>query len=92
MAVIGSFTQQPADRLDYDVDYSDWLQAGDSVLSTVVTVAPTGLDVTGLLIGKKVKVWVSSGADLTKYKVTITTTTTLGRVKQDELKVSIKDV
>jgi hypothetical protein len=91
MAVIGSFTQQPADKLDYDVDYSEWLQSGDSVLSTVVTAEPTGLTLADLIVGSKVKVWVSGGVNLTKYKITVTTTTALDRIKQDELKVSIKE-
>jgi hypothetical protein len=92
MAVIGSFTQQPADKLDYDVDYSEWLQTGDSVLSTVVTASPSGLTLSDLIVGSKVKVWVSGGVNLTKYKITVTTTTALGRIKQDELKVSIKEI
>ena len=29
MAIIGAFTQQPGDMLDYDIDYTKWLVAND---------------------------------------------------------------
>ena len=92
MAIIASYVQQPSDRLDYEVDYTDWLPPGDSLLSTAVTAAPAGLVVDPpLVVGERVKLWVSSGVAATKYKVTVTTTTTLGRIKQDELVFSIKE-
>ena len=92
MAIIGTFTQQPAERMDYDIEYNEWLLSGDSLLSVVAVVAPVGLEVTTLIVGTKVKVWASNGTDLTKYKITLTTTTALGRIKQDEIKLSIKDI
>lgn len=89
MAFIANFVQQPADRLDYDIPYD--VASGDSVLSTVATVSPAGLTVTALVVGNKVKLWVEGGTNGVSYKVTVTTTTTLGRIKQDELKFKIKD-
>ena len=93
MAVIASYTQQPADNLDYDIDYGEWLSNADSLLSATVAVAPAGLTVQSpLVVGERVKLWVSGGTSGTKYKVTVTTTTTLGRIKQDEIKFSVKDI
>lgn len=99
MAIIASFSQQPADKLDYDVWYAnspdgapDWLNSGDVIESAVVTAAPAGLTVMDLVFGDRVKLWVSEGISGMTYKVTVTVTTTEGRVKQDELKFKIKEV
>lgn len=97
MALLATYTQQPADVLDYDIDYnadeSPWLLTGDALASAVATVTPVGLTVaTPLVVGSKIKLWISGGTTGTTYKVTLTTTTTLGRVKQDELKFKIKDI
>lgn len=89
MAVIASYIQQPAERLDYDVPYD--VASADSVLSAVVAVESSGLTVDSIVLGNTVKLWVEGGTNGVSYKVTITTTTTLGRVKQDELKFRIKD-
>jgi len=91
MALIATHTQQPADTLDYDVTYEDWLEAGDAVESATATVAPAGLDVVVLIASPIVKLWVSEGVDKTTYKITLTTTTVDGRVKQDEIRIKVKD-
>lgn len=92
MAIIATYQQQPADNLDYAFDYTDFLQSGDSVLSGTASVSPSGLTVTGpVASGKQLKYWVTGGTTGTKYKVTITMTTSLGRVKQDEAMFVIKD-
>lgn len=96
MALIGTFIQQPNDYLDYDVEYSDadapWLATGDALQSAVASVTPSGLTVNNpIVIGTKVKLWITGGTSGTTYKVTLKTTTTAGRVKEDELRFRIKD-
>ncbi len=34
MAILGTFTQQPAEVLDYDIDFSQWLPEADYVVIT----------------------------------------------------------
>lgn len=93
MTVLSIFTQQPADVLDYDVEYADFLVPPDALASATVAVTPTGLTVAApVKVGTRYKLWVSGGTSSVTYKVTITVTTTLGRTKQDELKFKIKDV
>jgi hypothetical protein len=92
MAVIGTITQQPADVLDYDVDCTDLLDGGDTLASVTSTATPSGLTVNSILGTDYVKVWVRDGVAGTSYKIEVTVTTTLGRTKQDELKVRIKEV
>lgn len=90
---LGNFSKQPVEVKDYDIDYSEWLTPGDNVKSAEVTVAPTGLTIESTFINDpRVKIWLSGGADGTQYKLTVTTTTADGRVKQDEFKVKVKDV
>lgn len=91
MARIANFIQQPSDTLDYDIPYE--LVEGDTIASSVAVVIPAGLDVDNppTIIDNRVKIWVSGGEAGTKYKVEVTTTTTLGRVKQDELYFVIKE-
>lgn len=93
MSVLNTFTKQPADVLDYDIEYVGFLSPGDSVLSGVATVEPAGLVVqTPIKVGTTLKLWISGGTHGTKYKVTVTATTALGRTKQDELLFKVKDV
>lgn len=93
--IIGNFTKQPVDRLDYDIDYTDWLTTGDSLISAtaVVDLVETdGLTIdTPMISGSRVKLWANDGVNGHSYKVTVTTTTDQGRVKQDEVRIKVKD-
>lgn len=90
----GTYTKQPAEFLDYDLVYGEWLPEGDAILSTVVTVEPaTDLSVDAVFVSSPViKLWLSGGANGTTYKLTLTTTTDAGRIKQDEFKLKVKDL
>lgn len=89
---LGTFTKQPVEVKDYDLDYSEWLVAADTVEAAEVTVEPAGLTVGSVFTqDKKIKVWLSAGTNGTVYKLTVTMTTADGRVKQDEFKVKVKD-
>jgi len=90
---LGNFTKQPVEVKDYDIDYSEWLTAGDNVQSATVVVAPAGLTVESVFVNDpRVKIWVSGGTDTLQYKLTVTMTSADGRVKQDEFKIRVKDV
>lgn len=98
MARIATYTQQPIDRLDYDVWYAkdpdgapDWLVNGDYIESADIGVDPAGLTVESLYFPDRVKLWVSAGTAGTTYMVSITIHTVEGRIKQDELRFRIKE-
>lgn len=95
MAVIATFEKQPADILDYDIDYAQWLPDNDTVDSVSVSVTPVGeLVVDAALVindGTRVKLWVQGGVTGKTYKVEVTATTTLSRVKQDEVRFRVKE-
>ena len=99
MAVIGKDTKQPLEIDDWDVDYADWMPAGDGVdfISTSVRVL-SGPDTTPLVVdktqatAKTVKVWLSGGADGAKYRVQVTCNTMNGRVKEAEFDIAVKEI
>jgi len=89
--IIGSITQQPNDRMDYDIDFSEWMPAGDVVLEASVSVLPTGLTAAYAIQNPIVKVWLYGGTAGVTYKVTVLATTNDSRKKEVELKVKVKD-
>lgn len=101
--MLGKFQKQPAETLDFDIDFSEFLSDGDSLVTAGDPPAPNPLDVTvtpagltlGLTVvlnGNTIKQWVSGGVDGQKYKITLTATSNAGRVKQVEFTVRVKDV
>ena len=99
MTILKTHTKQPADRLDYDFDYSQWLSVDDEVLSAEFAVesidGTTPID--PMFVASQVvtptytKVWLEGGKAGEIYKVSCTITTTRGRVKQDEIKIRLKE-
>lgn len=91
--ILGTFSKQPVEVLDYDIDCSDWLVSDDALSSATAVVDETGLAVDSVLISSpRVKVWLSGGTNGSTYKVTVTITTEDGRVKQVEFRVRVRDV
>lgn len=94
MAILGTYVKQPHEVLDYDFDYSEWLPAADTIISTSVT-ADAGLTLGSTIIDptthRVVKQWVSGGTDNVTYKVQLTATTAGGRVKEIEFKVRVRE-
>lgn len=94
MALIATFEKQPAERLDYDIDYSSWLASGDKIISATSVITPTGqMEAISTItqLGKRAKLWVSQGVAGVTYKVEVTVTTEQGRVKQDEVSFRCKE-
>lgn len=100
--MLGKFVKQPAETLDYDIDFAEFLSDGDTLVSAGdppvpsplnVVVSPTGLTLGPTLVrdGTIVKQWLSGGTDGQKYKITLTVTSNAGRVKQIEFIVRVKE-
>lgn len=97
--ILGTFTKQPSEVKDYDVDFSPWLSATsdtiDDVTTEVVCVSdPTN---TSLVVDSTantatlLKLWISGGTSGNKYKVTIRVSTPTGRLDESELMFKVKD-
>lgn len=91
--MLAILTKQPADQLDYDVDYGRWLPDGDAVTMAETAVEPAGdLVIDSVQITDQVvKVWTSGGADGATYKVVVTASTSGGRIKQTEFRIRVRD-
>lgn len=99
MGLLGTKTKQPSERLDYDLDFSEFLPEDDELSedgSGVVTVvSPTGalaIDAVSVLPGgKTVKIWAAGGVDGATYKITVTATSNGNRIKESEIKIKVKE-
>jgi len=94
MSILGTFTKQPNEVLDYDIDYTSWLSETDFVVSDITTVDGVGLVIDSSIVinsGTKLKIWLSGGTDGATYKITARVTTSDARVKEDEFRVRIKE-
>lgn len=90
---LGTVTQQPAERLSYTIDYSQFLTDGDNVQTATAAVSPVGLTVdTVSVLDPRVRFFVEGGTTGVRYKVTINVETADGRQLQDELIFKIKEI
>jgi hypothetical protein len=92
-AVLGKFDKQPAEILDYDVDFTDWFTNRTDAPSSHVATADDGITiVSATRSGNVVKVILSGGTSGTSYKITVRLTTTAALVKEADFVVKIKEV
>ena len=92
MSVLATFIKQPADVQDYDIDFSKYLDAIEDTPASYIATADDGLNIdSSFMVAKRVKVWVSGGTSGTVYKITVTLTTLIGRTKQVEIKIKVKE-
>jgi hypothetical protein len=104
MSTLKTFTKQPGETQDYDIDFSAYLDdlsdegdAQDVVAATGITVDQTSLitstdkhAVPGVA-GGVVKVWLSGGTEGSNYKITATLTSADGRVKEGDITVKVRE-
>lgn len=89
---IGNFTKESGERLDYDIDCSDWLSPGDNLLSINVTIDKPGLTNTRAIITDPfIKLWFTGGVNGVSYQVKVEITTEDDRLKNVEFKIKVKD-
>lgn len=91
---LGAVIQQPGEKLDYDIDYSEWFGTnGDTLVSFVARVAPVDITVLATVKDDQTgKLWVEGGTAGEIYYVTVTATTSAGRTKEDEIEFHITEV
>lgn len=86
--------KQPGETLDYDVEFEDWMPAGDTIIAEDTTV-PAGLikDSTAINVSSHVvKVWLKGGTSGVRYKCTTKITTQQGRIKEKEFYLKVREL
>lgn len=95
---LGSFVKTPIERKRYAIDYSEWLDTGET-LSTVVYTIPTAttpplvVDATSISSGNKIAVFfINGGLNGRQYTVEVVATTSGGQIKEDTILFTVRDV
>jgi hypothetical protein len=92
---VGKFTKTPAERKRYTLDYSNWLDTGETVTGSAFAITPTTaspffIDGQGIVGGTQLLFYVNGGLDQSDYLVTVSITTSGGQTKQDTLTFNVR--
>jgi len=80
----------PADVLDYEFNFSNWLISGDTIVNGAATASGAVIDSIDITL-TSVIVWVSGGTNNVPAHIDVTATTAVGRVKQVCLTLRIQE-
>lgn len=85
------FLKDPGDRVDYLIDYADWLD-GDAITGTPAWTLPAGItQYAASNTTTDATIWLSGGTHGQDYTVTNIITTTGGRIKQQSFTVQVRN-
>lgn len=93
--ILGRFTKQPAEVLDYDVQFSDWFENREDTYVSHTTEVEDGITMVSseLLPGTTtIRVILSGGTNNASYQVTVLLTTSSGVVKEADFIVKVKAI
>ena len=93
MAIQSYSPKDPADTLDYEVNFGDWLVAGDAITGTpTLAVSPAGLTVVGnpVVVGSAVRFYVTGGVANMSYLISATVSTTAGRTAKRSVYLPVR--
>lgn len=101
MSRLAKYIKSPDETKRYSIEYSDWLDTGESVSDVSFEITPTtspGLSVTSSHIVQgdtgaltQVRFFVTGGIAKTSYKVLVDVLTSGGQEKQDIVLFDIRD-
>lgn len=84
------FLKDPGDRLDYQIDFADWL--GADTVSSVSWDVPSGItNYSTSTTTTTATIWLSGGTHGQDYTVTGQATTAGGRIKQQSFTVKVRN-
>lgn len=97
---LGTFSKTSEERKRYSIFYGDWLDTGETAISSEFTVDPVlvvpdvDLEVDAHSIdadGQTLVFFVANGVDALDYTISVKTVTSGGQTKVDELVVLVRD-
>lgn len=90
---LGSFIKTPNETKQYAIDYSKWLENGETLVSATFSVSPAGITFGTYVIdgtGTILSFYVSGGTDGTYYVVKVLATTAIGQIKEDTVHFNVR--
>ena len=85
-----AFLKDPDAKLDYSVDWSEWLEEGDSISASVWTVTAGITKISDAHANGVATIWLSGGTAETQYNVANKITTTAGRIDERTLSIIVQ--
>jgi hypothetical protein len=83
--------KDPADVLDYEWDWSDWLETSETIVTATWTV-PTGITQTDTDVGSTTAtVWLSGGTAGTTYEVACKVLTSMDRTAERSCRILVEN-
>ena len=93
---LAKYQKTPAERKRYTLDYTDWLDTGETVSAVVFAVDPTGvlfIDSYSIVgSGRQVVFYANAGATGVSYTADVRITTSTGQIKEDQIVFVVKDI
>jgi hypothetical protein len=91
---MGLFKQRYSETITYLIDYSQWLDDGDTIASSSFLISPQttpAVDITGTTIqdGNTLLFQIDNGKENTRYIVTVEITTSTGQIKSDYFQLNV---
>ena len=83
------FKKRAAAVLDYNVDWTDWLESGDTIQTSVWTVEPGITQDSESETGQVATIWLSGGMAGRSYRVTNQIVTTAGRTNDQPMIIEV---
>lgn len=91
--IIAEFEKAPASKLDFSMNWTPWLTAGDAI-STATWTAATGITIssspTPSLSANVATLWLEGGTAGVNYTVTCAVVTTGGRTDERSIQIQVR--
>lgn len=87
--MITAFEKRPDDVLDYDIDFSRWLD-GDTLVNVAATATGTAIIDSSSVDAVAAKIWISGGDAGTDTTITAQVETLSGRTKEIQFRMKVR--
>lgn len=87
--MITAFEKRPDDVLDYDIDFSRWLD-GDTLVNVTATATGTAIIDNSSVDAVAAKIWISGGDAGTDTTITAQVETLSGRTKEIQFRMKVR--
>lgn len=96
MEILDTKRKTPAERKRYSIDYADWLDTGETCVSVVFVVTPTGeLEIDAYEFsegGDQLVFFANAGEADADYTVNVKVTTSGGQTTEDEVLFEVREI